>query len=432
MFSHPLGLILLFFVILGLGIYIGFSFQIIGRGKPLQLIGTIAAGLSGALLLLMNILKSIYDLEIKDRDLKKKNDDVIHINKGRSCQENFEKKIIGNIKKTMSVHWKYSELYEEDRSSHWRYEKQYLAEQFLEFLKARIDYIRGSNRYDKIAIIFDAGSTITPILDMLGSQASEEKHHWTGDKEGIEIYTNNLNGVITLLKYRDYNEKDDRHAKVAFKCSVLPGDILSAYAATASQATIDSIMDIGQQESTYVIAVSTGNYVFLDLHEDQIAPIARTGLHPDIKSALATTANEIYYVAPLGKVITCRGRESLEKLNERFNKTMKFDKNSPQPSKRPYKLSFECGSPACAFHDTWYEKSILVTTSRNTGNYFTPHSARVNNPALKTITNKSDFPLENGPYKLNFSYEKLPPFLDEQKKIEIPHEYLRKEADEFY
>jgi hypothetical protein len=426
--SHPLGIGIGFLLSLLFGFYIGKTWVIITPLEPLKLLGVIAAALSGVIITVFSTIKGVYDLEIKDRELTKleKQDDNIN-QKESDHDEAFLNKILKGIR----TYRQFYKVHEEDRTNHWRYEKEFLAKKMVAFLKRRIAYIKSSKEYNKIAILFDAGSTITPILDMLGSQASDEQNHWTSDP-GISIYTNNLNGVLTLLKYRDFDEKDDRHANIPFKCSVLPGDVLSAYAATASENTIQAINDIRSDESTYIIAVSTGNYVFLNLNKKHIAPIARTGKHPDIKSALATTANEIYYVAPLGKVILCRPNEKLEELRDRFNSAMNFMEKSERSSERPYKLSFECASDACFSHKEWHSKSILVTTNRTPGNYFTPHSNKVNSTTLTTMGTNTSIPLDEGPLIFSSKYQTLPPFLHKQKQIDIPHKYLHGKATDFF
>jgi hypothetical protein len=234
------------------------------------------------------------------------------------------------------------------------------------------------------------------------------------------------------LKYRDFEEKDDRHANIPFKCAVLPGEVLSAYAATASDTTIDSIFDLQHLKNTYIIAVSTGNYIFLNLNSKHIAPIARTGKHPNIKSALATAADEIYYIAPLGKVILCEAQESLENLRDRFNQTMGFSSGSTRSSERPYKLSFECMPAYSTDYNDWYKKSVLVSTARKGGTYFSRHSAQVHSEALAQMEINTDVPPSNGPYILKSYYHKLPPIPDEQEKFEIPHKYLRQKARDFF
>ncbi len=431
LFGHPLGVYIGFLLSLVLGIYIGTTFKIITPREPLKLVGAIAAGLSAVTIALFSIVKSVFDLEIKDRELSELEDKKNPTHRGNSTQGISDKEIIRDIVNGIKTHWQFHALHEENRSDHWRYEKQFLSEEFVDFLKTRIRNIQSINRYDRIAIIFDAGSTITPVLDTLGSEASKDQNHWTSDKN-IAIYTNNLNGVLSLLKYRDFKEQDDRHANIPFKCAVLPGDVLSAYAATASDTTIDSILDLKKDEKTYVISVSTGNYIFLNLNSKHIAPIARTGKHPNIKSALATVADEIYYIAPLGKVILCNADESLENLRDRLNQAAGFSNNSKSSSMRSYKLSFECKSKFCTDHNDWYKKTILVSTARDAGTYFSRHSSKVHSGALTTMEINTGVPPCMGPYILKSYYDKLPPIPEEQEKIEVPHEYLRKNAKDFF
>lgn len=423
--THPFGVSIGLITSLGLGIYIGTSMQIITTQEPLKLLSAIAVGISGAIFALFTAIKNIFDFEIKDRQLEKLESE----SKAGFNEENANKlimRIVDRVENSMRLF----DPREEGRSKHWRLEKKFLSQEFVKFIGNRIKHIRKNKNNSKVAVIFDAGSTISPILNELGIQASEVEDHWTRHND-ISIHTNNLTGVLMLLSHKDFNEKDDRHASLPFECSVLPGDVLSAYAATASVSTLSAIKELRKKEKIYIIAISTGNYIFLDVNKKFIAPIARTGMHPDIKSALATCADEIYYIAPLGKVILAKD-ESLEQLRDRFNKKMGFSDDAKKPSQCSYKLSFECDTEVCEDPQDWYPKSILVTTTRFPGRFFTPHSSKVNSGALGTFKDHSSIPLKDGPYILSWPYKMLPRIYDEQMEIEIPHDYLRENWKDFF
>jgi hypothetical protein len=125
-----------------------------------------------------------------------------------------------------------------DRSSHYKEEKKVIAEDFLDqVLKPRVGHLKKALNDRSIRIVFDAGTTLDPILDSLGCQAHNKSKHWCKD---IPVYTNNVKGIQNMLRYR---EKPSRYSDLPIRnFFALPGRILAPFEAIADDDTLKCII----------------------------------------------------------------------------------------------------------------------------------------------------------------------------------------------
>ena len=337
------------------------------------------------------------------------------------------------------------------RSNHYRYEKELLGKKFSQYLGNRVRFLR-KNKYKKIKIFFDSGTTIAPILDELAKEAENDPNHWTrienqvGEIPEIEFYTNSIRGVQNILKYKKipdstskFKNKIDRFFPIPFDCYILPGKILSPYEAIADVDTIKAILGHKQKEDdVYIITITTGNY-FLGI-DKYFSPIARTGYHPEIKAAYHHIADENYLITPLGKIIFDYEYKSktLSNFLEKFNKSLHYEADSEDPSLQEYKLiDYEFTLNKLSFikdyikeeneFNDWMQKTILVTTSRIKNDHFLfPHFQHINDTynefnGLSTMIKEGN----DGPFILSFPFDDLPFVKQKQIDKEVPHRNLR-------
>jgi hypothetical protein len=234
--------------------------------KKLAIRATSTIGATTALLL---VIEKIFHIEVHARELDYKNLQI--------SNSTLDTASISHMAARQIADYVTNELISEDsvfefRAKHYKREKKVLSENLADLLARRVDFIEHS--YNKrVQIVIDSGSTLSPLFDVIGRQASTNASHWS---RRIDIFTNNIKGVQLLLKYRDITRQlteanpsidilyNDRHLEIPVACFILPGKILSAYSAIADKSTIRAAQEIGQRADTYTICITTGNYIVID------------------------------------------------------------------------------------------------------------------------------------------------------------------------
>ncbi|MGH8477071.1 MAG: TIR domain-containing protein [Methylococcales bacterium] len=326
-----------------------------------------------------------------------------------------------------------------ERAIHYNEEKSIIAEHFLDYvLWPRIKYLVATSKYTKIRIIFDSGTTIAPILNAIGRKSEEYKEYWC---RHIPVVTNNIKGIQNMLRYREH--RNDRYAQLSIShFSVLPGKVLAAFEAIADDQTLDAL-DSYRNDGVYTIAVTTGNYILLD--QNKFIGIARAGYHPDFKATLTDIANEVYVVAPLGKLLMWTGKcEEADKVNslkgmlDRLNHNLNFVAHPRHQfaadtvydlvtKKLVWKHPSENGEPDIS---NWLEKSVLVTTSRDEHCLFFVHFGHVDGQIPRKF--RPDWKVGFGPYISTVPFITLPISRQGQFKLEVPHESLQGCAENYF
>jgi hypothetical protein len=326
------------------------------------------------------------------------------------------------------------------RAGHYRREKKHIAEQFIRrTLGKRVEYLQQQFGHRRIRIIFDSGSTIAPMLDVLGQEAEGNPEHWCKE---IQAVTNNIKGIENILRYRD--QPGNRYGNLPLAdFSVLPGKVLAAFEAIADPRTLEALESY-REDRYYTIAVTTGNYILL--HDREFLPIARAGFHPHFKATLYDIASEVYVIAPLGKILMWVGKDELgkaaplEDMLDRLNtdlklKSMSLDKDSEE---KRYHLvneglvwSRQGKNAGPQVLTPWLEKSVLVTTRRTDACLFERHFLKVE-AELGHRNFSDDWGVGSGPRLLATPFLALPLIKDEQFKVEVPHENLRRFARKYF
>ncbi|MCP3874141.1 MAG: hypothetical protein GY699_13405 [Desulfobacteraceae bacterium] len=339
----------------------------------------------------------------------------------------------------------------EMRAKHYAEEKEFIALNYIEQLKNRVlsllknDQRLTNKKIKNIKVILDSGTTITNIFDKLGKEAYDNKDHWT-KKKNVLFYTNSVRGVLTLFRYRD---QSSRYSEIPLNCNIFPGKILSPYEAIADEETVKSIINL-KDDKSYVIFITTGNYLIFNTKTPTFIPIARAGFHPYVKAAGMHIADEIHVVAPLGKILTNsrlkHKNEKIEATLDRFNKCLGYSKNNTDESMEEYslvtphellstknkKLLDRPSKTLIKNLDmfSWKQKSVLYTSSRTPDGdkrfWLADHSSTLQFYLDASYDPKTTvLPNEGPPYLQSFSFDGLPFYKKSQVKHEIPHDNLR-------
>lgn len=330
-----------------------------------------------------------------------------------------------------------------ERMLHYRNEKEFISEQYIRsVLEPRINYLRQKKNYKEIRIIFDSGTTIAPMFTILGREAEQDPDYWC---KNISVVTNNIKGLANILRFREnYNDPYARLPLHHF--FVLPGEILPAFEAIASEQTLKALDDY-RKDDVYTISVTTGNYILL--HEGKFLPIARAGYHPDFKATLFDISDEVYVIAPLGKILMCteerkvRHRQvtnllgMLTYLNRDLDLVQLPSPRTQESDNKEYKLvnkKLVWRNQKTKVWDIdssdWLRKSVLVTTSRKSNCLLYPHSERVKNELRKPMF-EIEWDKESGPHFIAFPFDDLPILHESQYEVEIPHSNLQKCAENY-
>ncbi|MBV6449670.1 MAG: hypothetical protein MHPDNHAH_00382 [Anaerolineales bacterium] len=188
----------------------------------------------------------------------------------------------------------------ERRIAHFAPEKESLAEAIVKIISNEIV----NDKELEIILVLDAGSTVYPIFRQLCAHPNFQFDRTNAQR--LKIITNNLPGVSALIKYGHIG--DPISARTLFKCQVLTGYAHSQYEATLSDQTAadlrqavteyKKITSESQNSKVKIISVTSGNYVSLT---DGV--LARDRNHVETKSTMLDIGDDVYILAPLGKLL---------------------------------------------------------------------------------------------------------------------------------
>jgi len=308
-----------------------------------------------------------------------------------------------------------------ERMGHFREEKEYIAKNFVPLLMDRCRrLIESQNK--KVYLLIDSGTTLYPFFAKLGEKgiqirrAYEETVDNQNDKEfwlnKLIIVTNNLPGFSSLIETARFSR--DKYSDLAIKCEILPGAPLPIYSAVTGEKTQEALYNLGKgtEENSIFIGLVTGSWIRLSSRPVPI-PLARGRGHKAFKQAMINKCNEIYVVAPLGKVF-------LDVELEELNTAMDF-RVDLGPDSHPYEEVFIDPSKA--------ECVKLVSTSRLPGRILTPLGNRLKDflhvRQLLEGIKFTNTPINRVPHVLfPFDIPKFDDFLF-QIQTEFPHKHTR-------
>jgi hypothetical protein len=310
-----------------------------------------------------------------------------------------------------------------ERLGHFNGEKEFLAQQFSEQLVSRCaEHLK---RDRKVFLLIDSGTTLFPLFKMLPIEVAK-KFPPSGAPNsrfnGIEVITNNLPGVNALMEAG--RASSNRFSELLFPCRVLPGRPLPTYNATVGRHAISFLEGIrdeplnedespGQFKERRIIAIVTANWIRLQNENNTYKPVllARGRGHKDIKEKMCEMADEIYVVAPLGKIVAL---EKSTDLNEIFGFRASED-NDEGKAYEEVKLTPE------------KDRNVrIVSTSRHPdrllGTLSTVVKTRLN------IQNRNDFgSVDELPGHTLYPFEYLPDDSALELIAELPHANTRHE-----
>jgi len=305
-----------------------------------------------------------------------------------------------------------------ERRNHFREEKELIAQKFVPMLLQRIKYmVEQSNRVQDIYLCVDSGTTLFPIFGNIALETAKAYHQNEKWIDSLTIVTNNLPGVEALMENGRTNP-GDRFSSLAIRCKVLPGSPLPIYSAITGEDTereLQNLKDSASNDAVF-IGLTTGNWVRIRKSNPRCpVPLSRGGRHPEFKQKLIEVCQEIYVVAPLGKIFANMSEEEV-------NTMLKLKPGAVEPSKMAYKEAFI--SDACA-------KIVrLISTRRKKTRLLGSLSSYLNGQLLTKDIDGDNTEFIEAPigktHHFQFSFDVLP--MDEylEKEIEFPHAYTRK------
>lgn len=306
------------------------------------------------------------------------------------------------------------------RKDHFAQEKHYLAEAFFPLLLERCKAL--AYRYEEVLILVDSGTTVFPFFERFGrGSRAEPTSIWT---KRVRLVTNNIPGVTSLMRVARSNE-NNAYSPLTIQCRLLPGVPLPVYEAVVGRETEEALArNLSSPNSKRrVIALVTGNWVRID---SNLAPVllARGTGHREIKQALIANSDEVYIVAPLGKILF---KVPVGVVNRALGYAPPgVDSYAPDPAWEAY--SDVLGAESCR------DRIRFVSTLR-------PGDEFVLSPlsqALRTAYNLklppsakafAQMKMEEIPH-LFFGFDAVPKDRDAQMRAEFPHDLTRVEPFE--
>jgi hypothetical protein len=231
-----------------------------------------------------------------------------------------------------------------DRSNHYHEEKLVLADRFVPMLLARCKSL--VEQGFRVIILVDAGSTLVPVLERIARDVvfcRLRSEAWVGPST-FSLYTNSLAGSLVLMEHGRLIASNP-YSDMAFDAHVLPGTPLATFAAVVGSATEKALHEIGlarddaqqKDQKLRVIGLTTGNWVRIRQTSPPCPiPLARGVLplepgigHCSFKQQLVMKSDEVYVLAPLGKIFSGVG-------NDEINRVMGYTKGNPDKARESY------------------------------------------------------------------------------------------------
>jgi hypothetical protein len=239
------------------------------------------------------------------------------------------------------------------RTGHFSLEKQECGREFARWLLHRV--VHFLNQGKKVFLVCDSGTTIFWFLKTLGEAISEyfkctdeprsqALPSITGDKlTGLTVITNNIPGAEAFVTYASEHtlsvSSKEAHISDLVECRLLAGVLLPEYVALTGEDTNHDLEALWKRiisqrikPTPVFIGVATGNWLSIEHFEGIALPhlLARGRGHGPFKKKLLDVCDEIFVLAPLGKIFL----KSVDALNTKLH----YSQTASEPHLRSYEV----------------------------------------------------------------------------------------------
>lgn len=244
--------------------------------------------------------------------------------------------------------------------------------------------------------------------------------------KSISLATNNLPGIEGLMNSGRVNPNNP-YSNLAIQTYLLPGTPVPVFEAVTGEETETAVIGLRQKlcpnESQVIqIGVVTGNWVRLRRSKPVCpVPLARGPGHLPFKVKIIESSDEVFIVAPLGKIFARVGPKEV-------NPALHLDASNTDPGLQPY--------DEATIDDETAKKIRLVSTSRGLNRVLTQHSQQVKTcltffdgqvvESEARYLNTASLPIADVPHFM-FPFDGLPSNRELQIESEFPHTYTRRE-----
>ncbi len=214
------------------------------------------------------------------------------------------------------------------RKSHFTEEKHKLAEVLVDIILPKLideiiqnDIQNEDSKLNKINIILDAGSTITPVFNYL------IKHKITKDSHNIKLqfYTNNLAGIDELHKENIYSSGSITRDNII----LIGGTPYHQYRANIGSYTQEFLINLDEREKqdkppNKTIGIVTSNWFKGGAALETLSFAVKGKGHRDFKEKVMEISDFLIVVSPLGKILKIDDFTLLDRYSDHPNKSEKY------------------------------------------------------------------------------------------------------------
>ena len=248
------------------------------------------------------------------------------------------------------------------RSEHFREEKKCLADLFLPLLFARLEHHKDK---DTIILIVDSGTTIHPLIEQLGRSCAKYGDNDPAWLSKLQVWTNNLPATMTLMDVAR-GDSSNPYSELVFQVHLLPGAPVPAFAAVAGELTHTALEDAKERAGgdSVVISLVTGNWIRIRETTPRCpVPLARPAAHLKIKQSFLDLSDEVFVVAPLGKIFADRDSRRQQNISEAVNHDLHLNEGGESDGYKEVQIDQASG-----------RKVKLVSTTRRSDRSLYQHS----------------------------------------------------------
>ncbi len=318
-----------------------------------------------------------------------------------------------------------------ERLCHFRKEKELIAKKFVPFLLARCQYfIEKEGSY--VCLLIDSGTTLYYLFKTLSESLVKRTLNRETWIDKLFVLTNSLSGIQVAMEKGRANP-NERYSQLAFRCYLLPGEPLPIYAAITGKMTRTTLEQVRENisvlfddddddesspmtkidpDKTKYIGLTTGNWVRINETGSRCpVPMARGKGHLKFKQALVDVSDEVFVIAPLGKIFK---QAELKDINNDLGLTENASVHDEECYKEVQIKEDQYGIP-------YSYKIKLISTQRIEGRLLHTHSAVVKS-MLKSEdeTNKEIQDIHDIKHIL-YPFDDLPSDERFELEIEFPH-----------
>jgi len=203
-----------------------------------------------------------------------------------------------------------------ERTSHYSDEKERIADVFSEILIDNVSDIQKDGKTECILLI-DSGTSTLPFFKKISSQVTDRASR--SGITNINIITSNFAGAVRIMR-------SDDQVDPPVQCIIVAGSLSGDYAAIIGKEAIDSLRTLVNQrkiqtekegKKCHIIALVSGNWVRLRHTKPRIAlPMVRGKDHLELKQVYMELADQVYVIAPLGKIFVSNEKDDKKSIND--------------------------------------------------------------------------------------------------------------------